>query len=152
MTRRIRIIVELLAPGLIGTALFLSLILGGAGLRPQTLLRDWESLPRSLLFPSYVLLVAYMLTGIQSILYTLIMEWRFSRGLDPRSWRAVRLSSLLGFASGAVFVVTDGSFRPERLGLGVLLGGLGLVVGFLLGCLVKVCSAGRKAQEEVRRE
>jgi hypothetical protein len=69
------------------------------------------------------------------------MEWRFARGLDPRSWRSVGLSTVLGFFSGAAIVAAYGFSGSDIFFLWLLFGGTGLAVGFILGVLIKALSA-----------
>lgn len=133
MTRRLRIAFELLGPGFIGTVLLLSATMGRM-MPGNPDARSWTS---GLLLAGYVLLVAYMCTGIQSIAYALSMEWRFRRGLDPTSWRSVRLSTALGFASGVGAARLLGDRLSQQLQGSIFWGGLGLVVGFLMGLLIR---------------
>ncbi len=78
--------------------------------------------------------MAFPMSGIQTILYAAIMEWRFSRGLDPHSWRSVALSTVLGYASGAVIAFGYGYERKETW---YFFNSLGLAVGFVLGWLIR---------------
>ncbi len=140
MTRRKRIALELLGPPLLGAALVV-LLQGGAALG-EVVMKDgsWQSILPILSMVPIVVLFAYAMTMIQSILYTVVMEWRFARGLDPRSWNSVGLSSLLGFASGAAICMAYGFERSDLRFLWLFYAGIGLVVGILLGLLIKVLS------------
>lgn len=82
---------------------------------------------------------AYLIAGIPSVIYTLVMEWNFAHGLNPRSGRAVALSSLLGAVSGAAMIavihlISDS--RPFGAEQWLVLAGfsaLGLTVGAIIG-------------------
>jgi hypothetical protein len=76
--------------------------------------------------------------AVQSGCYAAIMEWRFSRGLDPRSWRATALSTALGYLSGLPLALGYGYERRETWWLFNL---LGPVVGLTLGLLIRRWSA-----------
>ena len=96
-----------------------------------------------------MLLFAYVGLGVQSIFYTVIMEWRFKRGLDPASWRSVSLSTFLGFWSGAVVVLIDAKrYGVSQILEGVfIVGGVGLVVGLIMGLLIRAWSRVSKKVE-----
>ena len=91
---------------------------------------------------------AYLFAGVQSIVYTLVMEWRFARGLDPCSWRSVGLSTLLGFASGAAICLGYGFRRSDVISLWMFFGGTGFAVGLVLGLLIKRWSAQTEAGDQ----
>ena len=84
--------------------------------------------------------MAYVFAGLQSIFYAIIMEWRFSQGLDPRGWRSISLSTLLGLMSGAAICLAYGFDRSDTRTLWLFFGGIGLVVGFLMGVLIRMLS------------
>jgi hypothetical protein len=156
MTRRKRIALELLGPPFLGALICLA-VMSIAGMAQQDAKKETgESRLLALLQMLYVLplalVYAYVLTGIQSIIYMVILEWRFSRGLDPRSWRSVGLSSLLGFASGAVLALVFGSGSAGLFNAWLLWGALGLTVGFFMGFLIWRWSAGKKNQEALPLE
>lgn len=137
LTRRKRIALELLGPAFIGAAPFIVALAGFSLWETFTKNQPWKFPLEALQGIGMILLVAYVCVGIQSILFTAILEWQFARGLDPRSWRAVGLSSLLGLASGAVVALAYGFKRDDQLGLWLFWGGFGLAVGFTLGLLIK---------------
>jgi hypothetical protein len=89
---------------------------------------------------------AYLLGGLPSLGYMLIMEARFARGLDPRSWRSVGLSTLLGGGAG---LLISAAILPLQLGVSFYLTVLGGTVGFVIGYLTKrltpPAGAGTKA-------
>ncbi len=136
MNRPLRILLEVLGPPFLGGVIIMGVLLGieGEGLDVGTL---------GCVFLAFMC-GSYFIAGIPSILYTVVMESRFARGLDPGTWRSVGWSSLLGLASGALMA---GWFATSAAGLKVAiwamtsLGALGLVVGFLMGMAIKVCSA-----------
>lgn len=77
---------------------------------------------------------AFPMIGLQAAGYAAILEWRFSRGLDPRSWRSVVLSSVLGYLSCLPLALGYGYERKETWWLFNL---LGPAVGLVLGLLIK---------------
>ncbi len=147
-TRGKRIALELLGPAAIGAS-FLSLVMAG--------LSVWEIATKNaeatkallswLTGSLFVLLMAYIYVGPQSIVSTWVLERRFKRGLDPASWNVVKLCSALGFVSGGVIGGVIGILGDGKTGLlvGLIFGGLGLVVGFILGLLIRFGSAQEKA-------
>ncbi|MBI3886764.1 MAG: hypothetical protein HY302_13690 [Opitutae bacterium] len=140
MKRRSRIALEALGPPLLGAAaIFSPLVVEAARaaiLEGKFGGWTWEGVK----FFWVVVFVAYLVAGLPSLFYTAIMEWRFHRGLDPRSWRAVALSTFLGLLSGlAISGVLSGlKWKPE---VWAYYSGVGVAVGFLLGWLIKVWSA-----------
>ena len=96
LTRRKRIALELLGPPLLGGTV--ATLWAWCSLMYLSLYR-YES-PREVagqigMIQAMWLLYgvfAFPMIGIQTACYTAFMEWRFSRGLSPSSWRAVTLS------------------------------------------------------------
>lgn len=141
-TRRKRIALEVLGPPALG-AFLTSAILAVVALVDALEEGDYgHQLTQVAELAILAVMFGYMLAGVQSILYALIMEWRFARGLDPRSWRSVGLSTVLGFASGGVIVVIFG--WPMEWLPWLYYGGTGTVVGFTLGVLIKWLSVFTK--------
>ena len=140
-TRGKRIALELLGPPFVGT--LIALALGSAkAIRESVLSGQWTGwdfriIQGFVLGFIFSLPFAYIFAGVQSIVYTLIMEWRFALGLDPRNWRSVGLSTALGFASGAVICMGFGPAYSDTRALWLYFGGIGLAVGFVLGLLIK---------------
>jgi hypothetical protein len=141
LTRPKRIAIELLGPPFVGVLPFLLVSLGSALWEAFGKKGNRETVLADLQLAATLMMFAYVFVGIQSILYTAIMEWRFLRGLDPCGWRSVRLSSLLGFSSGALVAFAYGFDRSNAFSLWLFWGGLGLAVGFVMGLLIKVWSA-----------
>ena len=136
-----RIALELLGPAALGAGIISLFYIGAAAcdivVKGKALLKTLGEVGSVMLF---CLMMAYLFVGIQSILYTIIMEWRFKRGLDPRSWRMIGLSSSLGFSSDVgMIIVLEGDRSWEKQGW-IGWGGLGLVVGFLMGLLIRCWS------------
>ncbi|HTL68683.1 MAG TPA: hypothetical protein VL200_13555 [Lacunisphaera sp.] len=138
-TRRKRIALELLGPPPLGvicySAVWLVMII-----RYSHRTGHWPpfDLAAIAIWAVVMVLYAYLFTGMQSLIYMLIMEWRFARGLDPRGWPSVGLSSMLGLISGAAVIPFFG-FRPADLGF--IFTTIGLAVGFTLGWLIRRWSA-----------
>ena len=149
LTRKKRIALELLGPPALGAGIP-TILFGGASLIESLIkgssighLKDVGSVAALYFF------YAYFIVGLQSILYTVIMERRFKHGLDPCSWRMVRMSSLLGFGSGAILAVFAINDPKIMGGIVLIMGGLGLVVGFLIGLLIKWWSAEKPPAGEI---
>jgi hypothetical protein len=136
MTRHQRVALELLAPaplGLLGfglIALSREMACGGAlTMRSQ-----------DFLLIVWCLLVACVVAAIPSLIYSLIMEGIFRRGVNPASWLAVALSSALGGLAGAAIALVLCWFKMEEEAL-ILFGVVGLFAGFVIGMLIKQRSA-----------
>lgn len=129
MSRRARVALELLAPAAIASLLF-AIGAAAAGLDAAPL----RALP-------FLLVFAYLFAAIPSLLFAVAMEVAFSRGLDPSSWRAVRLAALLGFLSGAAIALPFGA--RNALPSLALFSALGAAAGALVGLLVRAGSGAR---------
>jgi hypothetical protein len=127
LTRRRRIVIELLGPPLVATVLAaLIALLREPGAIPT--IPKWEFLGGVLA----VLAAAYVVAGIPSALFTIVMEVAFAKGLDPASWRTVPLAAGLGLLSGMGIV----GFNPSY-GAFVGLAILGLATGATIGLVVR---------------
>lgn len=82
------------------------------------------------------MLFAPVVCGIPSILYTVVMEVAFCRGLQPRSGRALALSTLLGALSGAAMLLRGAAEVRDPLGIVLFSIGLGAGVGLAIGGIV----------------
>jgi len=98
---------------------------------------------------AYLLVIAfaYVFAIGPSVLYMAVMEWAFSRGLNPSSWRTVLLSSFLGVFAGigcsVILAIDRGKGRKwddADLKLFVMLAIIGLIAGVVVGGIVKLCS------------
>lgn len=137
-TRGKRIALELLGPPILGGAIA---VLWAWGLLVYDSLYRYESIwevgGQLRMIPAMWLLYgifAFPMTGVQAACYTAIMEWRFARGLDPRSWRAVALSTILGYLSGLPIAI---GYGYERKDTWYFFSALGSVVGLMLGLLIR---------------
>jgi hypothetical protein len=140
LTRGKRIAIELFGPPMMGVIIVLTIAEGHALWDFTQGNHRWLGHGRFLKDIWILFLIAYVFAGLQSIVYTLVMEWRFSAGLDPRGWRAVVWSTALGFLSGAAIVAFYGWGRTDTLDGWLYFGGLGTVVGCGMGLLVKLLS------------
>jgi hypothetical protein len=142
LTRGKRIALEVLGPPALGASVWLVVIFVSQLFEPagKDLIRFLRELPGAALF---LLVAAYVFAGLQSVFYAVIMEWNFTAGLDPRSWKSVALSSLLGLCSGGVIPLVFSAGRKTAWEPWLLLGGLGLLVGLAMGLLIRACR-GRK--------
>jgi hypothetical protein len=136
MNRAKRIALEILGPPLLGASI---------PILWTTLAILWRSLAtgKSPRFPpdlstaaAFTFLFAFLLGGLPSILHMALMEWRFSRGLDPASWRAAIISTASGTLWGILIAASYGSFSRDY----PILLPMGTAVGFLMGFLVKQLS------------
>lgn len=138
LTRGKRIAFELLGPPLMGGVLA---TLWAWGALASSSLHHYESIweATGLLraIPAMWLLYgtfAFPVIGLQAVGCAVIKEWRFSHGLDPRSWRSVVFFSVLGYLSGRSLAL---GYGYERKDTWYLFNILGLVVGMGLGLLIK---------------
>jgi len=89
----------------------------------------------------FYLLAAYVIAGIPSLLYALLLEWAFRAGVAPDSWASVALSALLGALAGVgMILVLNGSTAPGEAFIQV--GGVGLITGLAMGIAIKRWSTG----------
>jgi hypothetical protein len=137
-SRRQRLALELLGPPLLGGALATLWAWGTVVFHslyrhesPWEVLGTWRLI--LILWPVYGLF-AFPAVGAQTACYAAVMEWGFSRGLDPRSWRAVALSGGLGYLSALPLALGYGYERRDTWWFFSL---LGPVVGLTLGLLMR---------------
>jgi len=133
MRRALRIAVELTAPPLFG-AVLLSIPAVSFDAR------------NALSMIGLLFMTAYKLAAIPSIGYTLCMEIAFAAGLDPKKKKAVALSALLGFLAGLAMLpwARGGDFIRIKTGALALLPPAGLIVGILVGTVVRVIDRRHK--------
>lgn len=125
MKRPLRILVELLAPPLLAATIYSLVVLVAS--------RDAIIAKAFLL----ILLFAYVFAGIPSVIFTIVLELSFAKGLAVRSWRTVLLASVLGILSGcAVALMFARGFDNQR-GVFTIFPALGLVSGFSVGAVVR---------------
>ena len=149
MRRPTRIVLEVLGPPLLGACL-----LNGFGIAWDLLTgTGWSFIWLQRHDYLVVIFWAYLLGALPSVGYMGLMEWRFSQGLDPRSAHMVHLSLTLGLIAGMslgalVGSLFSGSVRQIALGAAGF-GFAGLLVGLLLGFLIRRCSpvSGRARQD-----
>jgi hypothetical protein len=118
MTRATRVSIELFAPPLLGSSPFLlmAIITGTFALVPV------------------VLLVAYLVAIVPSLIFTGLMELAFWRGLDPRSPKAILLAGFLGLAAGVAMGLALGG--PSATEHARVFGLIGLFVGATTALIV----------------
>lgn len=134
MKRPLRIILEVLGPPALGLLPFYAMM-------APDLIAEIAYGHVNLQEHLVIVMGAYIVAGIPSILYTLAMETAFSRCLSPRSWRAVMLSVTLGLVFGvligAIMNFLDSGRDGEPHFIKTMLP-LGLLVGLLMGILVRI--------------
>ena len=145
MNRRRRIALELLAPAPLGVlVLFLPWATWTAARSGRIF-----PLPPNLSFAiGFYLIYAYAVAALPSVLSAITIERAFARGLNPSAWETVRyagwVGGIAGCAIGAVpFVLSGADFSLFRVLLAM--GAAGLVVGWLLGLVIKFFSDGADA-------
>ena len=147
LTRKKRIVLELFGPPALGAILLFLYALVTAAWNQNAYETDENFQPNRILATGAIYLgYAYFFAGIPSIIYTAIMEWRFTRTLEPDSWQAVQLSAFLGTGAGFVLGLAVGEFRFQSVFW--MMSSIGLTVGFLLGLLIKHWSTERKSTGE----
>ena len=143
MNKKNRMAMEILSPAMIAV--------GGILLWGGFTKGSWPAWNEVCVF----LVFAYGFATIPSLLYAAMMEKAFDRGLDPHSWATVRRSTWLGVVAGAaiglMMAVCAGNFSLATTGeifviTGSLFAGIGLVVGLILGLLIKSLSPAAEAR------
>ncbi len=119
MNRKRRVIIEVFAPSFLGTVLWYGGHIGELAHTGALNLLDF----------SIYWVLAFLFALVPSLVYALVMEWWFGRGLLDRARRisAVALSTALGFGAG-YFVFRASEARVIWLG-----GAVGLILGVVLG-------------------
>lgn len=140
LTRAKRISLEIIGPPILGASLWVLSTMAGEIWARGGEACSWENLVGMIGLLAMTTVYACVFAGIPSLLYAVIMEWRFARGFDPSSWWSVGLSTLLGSASGCLIVLFFGWPRLMAPSMWILFGGIGTAVGFVLGLLIKVLS------------
>jgi uncharacterized protein (TIGR01777 family) len=138
-TRGKRIAVEVLAPPLLGGLGSIVLSTGISlweGAAWGYLLRDARN------YLLITLTVAYVVGLLPSLAYMAAMEAVFTRGLDPRGWRATAFSGFLGLAAGVGIMLFFGRGQTIPADLLVFITADGLAVGLLVGLYVRWRSRG----------
>jgi hypothetical protein len=133
-TRGKRIALEVLAPPVLGGLgiMAISIVIGlWNGIRPLRLLQD----TRDYLIVTFIF--SYVIGIVPSLAYTGVMETAFARGLDPACGRTVALSGFLGLAAGLGIAIVFGWKRPTPVEYPVILAADGLLVGCLLGLIIR---------------
>lgn len=145
LTRGKRIALELLGPTVISSSIILLIISVNLLVEQGCSSVAFHQMGQ---YAFVVPLGALMWSGLQSIVCALFLEWRFTRGLNPGSVQTVKLCTLLGFLSATLIVIALGAPVSETVYFWAVLGALGLLVGFILGLLIKFGSAHKKAEAE----
>jgi hypothetical protein len=125
MSPRVRITAEILSPPLVAVFVYSLVVF--------TFTRDAVAIQA---FP-LMLLFAYIFAGIPSIVFAIVMEIAFRRGLKVRSWRTVLLASGLGLVSGIVVALCWARGLDNRHSAFSLFPALGCFTGFAVGFIVR---------------
>jgi len=118
MTRATRVSIELFAPPLLGSSpfLFMAIITGTFALVPV------------------VLLVAYLVAIVPSLIFTGLMELAFWMGLAPNSLLTILLAAFLGLAAGVAMGLASGG--PSAADHAIWLGLIGMIAGAVTAVIV----------------
>jgi hypothetical protein len=118
MTRATRVSIELFTPPLLGASpvLFMAIITGSFTLVPV------------------VLLVAYLVAIVPSMIFSGLMELAFSLGLAPNSLLACLLAAFLGVVAGAAMGLASGG--PSAADHARWLGLIGMMAGAVTAVIV----------------
>jgi hypothetical protein len=144
MTRGKRIALELIGPPFLGAVLWNVMLTAELLAKMRADGFSLETTVRALQAVGVIFLFAYLVAGLPSIGYMLVMERFFARGLNPTSWRMVWLSTLLGSFCGAVIALATNKDLPVAW---LLFIGTGMSVGFGLGLVIKTLSARKPPSE-----
>jgi len=98
----------------------------------------WGGIVEALLMLGSVMLAICVQMLPVGFFYALLMEWRYTRGLEPRSGKGVGVAALVGLLMGVVGCLPF-LFAGARgwIFLALFYGAQGLVMGLILGLLVK---------------
>jgi hypothetical protein len=122
MNRPARFAMELLLPPIMGASPFLAFAL----------------LFGQLEVALGILTFAYLMAGIPSLVFAVILELAFMAGLDPRGEGLVRLASWLGLAAGLAMAAFAGDFTTF-----ILLAPLGIAGGAFTALIIRRWSRPR---------
>lgn len=123
MRRVTRILFELFSPAFFGAIQIIAIGVYGSG----------KLVVAIFLFPFYYL-GALFLVGIQSVIYTMIMEFLYRKELPKRSKNALIISTFLGFLIGAslCFSINANGIHVENVYLCIV----GSISGFLVSMII----------------
>lgn len=141
MTRAGRIAMEVLGPPLLAL-IYLNLY---AWLSLQFPHQEWSETATMTLgrmsywneFNFFSIALAYIVGGCPALFYATVMEAVYAKGLSPRSWWTVGLSTLLGPIAGVAINLAFRTSITEIFGSQLTLPGVGLAVGLTLGIVIK---------------
>jgi len=131
MRRPLRIALELLGPAFVAAVLYSSVSLA--------ISRDLIFAKGFLMFLAF----AYLFSAIPSVVFTVIMEFAFARGLEERSWRTVALTSGLGAVAGVVIALTFAKGFDNQRGAFSVFPLLGFTTGAVIGLAIYRFSKNR---------
>jgi hypothetical protein len=122
-----RVLLELFGPAILGGTLMFFFVISNS---------DQPIKFRNVFWVLIVYMAfALIFCGIQSVVYTIVMEWAYSRGMNRRSIRSVCLSCILGALSGfAILAIPPG--KPfDSLSIR-LFPGIGTIVGASIASII----------------
>ncbi len=144
MTRRKRILIELLAPPPLGALLLLAPWLIQSAYA-QGFGSPLELLSALVGLVPFATFISYLFAGIPSIIFTVLMECGFFLGLNPASWRVLGYSTILGGFMGYSLPLIASEAHQDSIGIDeARLGVTGLMVGFIVGLMIKIASANKQ--------
>jgi hypothetical protein len=139
MKRWKRVLLEVLGPPAIG-GMIVGIVAVVAG--------AWDEVPRlgwnrwmsdAAVYAVLILVGAYVVAGIPSLVFAGIMEWRFARGLSPASKRVVGWTGSLGLVSGwsIAFILAGNRPTADLIWPILLIGCVGAATGSVIGMLIR---------------
>ncbi len=136
-SRKKRIAWQVLAPAPLGVAVMVfPSAFWNAFFRADAPQVDW--LQVGLVFVIYAF-AAYIIAGIPSVIFAVLMEWAFALGLAPNSWVAVVLAGALGALAGVTMIAVPSGFviPAGQIGIVAMFGTAGCCVGLIIGVVTK---------------
>jgi hypothetical protein len=133
VTRGTRIALELLGPPFVASVIIAAIF--------AVLDRD----PTAFVGLPFILVFAYVWAGLPAAAFTLVLEVTWAKGVDPGSWRAVRVAALAGLPSGLLVTLWFAPWaHPGPLPGFAIFGALGAATGGITGLLVRARTRSRR--------
>ena len=135
-----RVILELFGPCFLGGLISVGVVIYDTGSIDGS--NDFLAVIMFVLF-------SYMIFGIPSIFYTLIMEYCFWRGLKKASLEMVALSTILGYlAASSPILLDDHPTIAQTYFPGVI----GAAVGLLISAIILISELTKRRRNEDQKE
>lgn len=139
MRRWKRVLLEVLAPPAIGGMIvwLVAIVASACDEVPRLGWNRWAN--DTAVYAVLILVGAYVVAGLPSLVFAGLMEWRFARGLSPSSKRVVGWTGSLGLVSGwsIAFIIAGSRPTADLIWPLVLIGCVGAVAGSLVGMFIR---------------